>query len=62
LGQVEVEYETFKGWKTDISNINSFAELPVECQKYVKFIEDYLGVKIQFIGVGPSRSASITVF
>jgi len=62
LAQVDVEYVTLPGWKSDISNIHSFAELPPNCQSYVKFIEDYLGVKVQFIGVGPSRSASITVF
>jgi adenylosuccinate synthase len=62
LAQVEVEYVTLPGWKSDISNIHSFEELPANCQSYVKFIEDYLGVKVQFIGVGPSRSASITVF
>jgi len=62
LAQVEVEYVTLPGWKTDISNITSFADLPPNCQSYVKFIEDYLGVKVQFIGVGPSRSSSITVF
>jgi adenylosuccinate synthase len=62
LAQVEVEYVTLPGWKSDISNITSHADLPKNCQDYVKFIEDYLGVKVQYIGVGPSRSASITVF
>jgi adenylosuccinate synthase len=47
LAKVEVVYETLPGWESDISNCRTFEDLPENCQKYVRFIENYLGVKIQ---------------
>lgn len=47
LAKVEVVYETLPGWDSDITNCRTFEELPENCQKYVRFIENYLGVKIQ---------------
>ena len=60
LAQVEVQYVTLPGWKSDISSCKTFDSLPPNCQAYVKYIEDFLGVKIQYIGVGPSRDSTIT--
>ena len=44
LNKVEVQYKTFPGWNTDISNARSFKELPVNAQNYVRFIEDELQI------------------
>ncbi|KAG8807229.1 hypothetical protein FRC18_005662, partial [Serendipita sp. 400] len=60
LGRVTVEYVTLPGWKTDISKIRTFESLPEKCREYVEFIENFLGVKMGWIGVGPSRDAMIT--
>jgi len=62
LGQVEVQYKTLPGWKTDISKIKVFSELPENCRAYIKFIEEFLGVPIQYIGVGPEREETIKQF
>lgn len=62
LAKVEVVYQTFPGWKTDISKIETFDALPENAKKYVKFIEDYLGVRVQYIGTGPARESTITIF
>ncbi|KAK9449036.1 Adenylosuccinate synthetase [Limtongia smithiae] len=59
--KVEVEYVTLKGWSTSIADITSFDALPTETKAYLKFIEDFIGVKISYIGVGPARSAMIQV-
>ncbi|KAK9239565.1 Adenylosuccinate synthetase [Lipomyces kononenkoae] len=56
---VEVEYVTFKGWKTSIADIKSYDDLPEATKVYLKFIESYVGTKISWIGVGPARSAMI---
>jgi len=60
LGRVEVEYVTMPGWKTEISKMKTYEELPEKCREYVEFIETFLGVKIGWIGVGPARSNMIT--
>ncbi|KAL7422449.1 Adenylosuccinate synthase [Cryptotrichosporon argae] len=62
LAQVDVQYVTLPGWKSDITNCKTFADLPANCQAYVKYIEDFLGVKVEYIGVGPARESTITVF
>ena len=33
--------------------------MPDNCRKYVEFIEQFLNVDIEWIGVGPERSAMI---
>jgi adenylosuccinate synthase len=60
LSRVTVEYVTFPGWKSDITKATTFEELPEKCRQYVEYIEQFLGVKIGWIGVGPSRDSMIT--
>ncbi len=57
---VEPVYMDFEGWKTDMSKVTSEAEFPEEYKEYIKFIEDYLGVPIKYISVGPDRKQTIT--
>ncbi len=52
-------YKSFPGWKEEISKIKSFKKLPVNCQKYIKFVEKYLEVKVKIVSVSPEREASI---
>ncbi len=42
-------------WKEDISNIKRYVDLPNECKAYIKYIEEYVKVPIELIGVGPNR-------
>ncbi|KAL1359948.1 hypothetical protein HN51_005278 [Arachis hypogaea] len=59
LEQLEVEYETLAGWKSDISKIRKYSDLPKVAQQYVERIEELVGVPIHYIGVGPGRDALI---
>lgn len=52
-------YKTFDGWKEDITEIKKFKDLPLNCQAYIKFIENFLGVKISIVSTGPSREEYI---
>lgn len=56
---VEVEYITMPGWKTPITQMTSFEELPKNAQNYVLKIEELLGLPMRWVGVGPSRAAMI---
>lgn len=60
LAKVEVEYVTLAGWGTSIAATREFEALPENCQKYVSFIEEFLGVPVEWIGVGPRRESMIT--
>ncbi len=58
-------YREFNGWKKDLSKIRDSIELPVEAKDYLKFIEDFLEIKIIIVSVGPERDENIifgTVF
>jgi len=59
LSKVEVEYQTFKGWKKDISKLTTYDQLPSEAKNYIEGVEKLLGVPISWIGVGPEREAVI---
>lgn len=59
LSQVEVVYETVPGWKTDISGVREYEQLPAAARSYVERIEELIGLPIRYIGVGPGRDALI---
>lgn len=59
LDLYEPVYAEIDGWQEDITKINSFDELPENAQKYIKFIEDYLGIEVYLVSVGPDRSQNI---
>jgi len=58
---IEPEWETFKGWKTDTSSCRTAAELPGAMKPYVSFINEYLGVSINYISNGPGREQLIKI-
>ncbi|MBQ6420350.1 MAG: adenylosuccinate synthase [Clostridia bacterium] len=62
LTEAKPVYEMFEGWNCDISACRSFADLPVQAQKYVRFIEDAVGCPIQYVSVGAERDAYIRMF
>ena len=59
LGDIKPIYKSFKGWAQDISKISEDGDLPIELHNYVSFIEDFVGVPIKLISVGPDRSETI---
>jgi len=54
-------YEYLPGWKENISNAKSVADLPKNAQEYVKFLEKISGAPMNAIGVGPGRDETIVV-
>ena len=52
-------YQSFKGWQADLTNIRSFSDVPTELADYVYFLEDTLGLPINFISTSPDREAII---
>lgn len=56
---VEPVYAEIPGWMTDMTKMTSEDEFPEEFNAYVSFIEEYLGVPIKIISVGPDREQTI---
>ncbi|WP_295812679.1 adenylosuccinate synthase [uncultured Apibacter sp.] len=59
LSTYEVIYKELEGWNENISDVKSFENLPDSAKKYLQFIEEYLGVDIYLVSVGPERSQNI---
>lgn len=59
LEKVDIIYKELNGWDEDISKVRKFSDLPKNCQEYVKFIEEFLEVKIAIVSVGPAREEYI---
>jgi adenylosuccinate synthase len=54
-GKVEPVYETLPGWMTDTSEVSSLEDMPQAARDYVKRIEELVGARVRFVGVGPHR-------
>lgn len=59
LENIEVIYETLEGWSEDITKVKKFSDLPINAQKYVNYISEYLNTSITMISVGPERNQNI---
>jgi len=57
LEGVQPIYKEFKGWNDCINKVRKFSDLSSAAREYVRFIEDFLGVKAAFISVGERREA-----
>ena len=61
LHKVRPVYETLPGWGTDIEHIGRIEDLPAHARDYVRFIEEFAGVRVGMVGVGPSRDQTIVL-
>jgi adenylosuccinate synthase len=57
--EIEPIYHEFDGWKIDMTSMKSENEFPEEFNAYLDFLEDYLGVPIKIVSVGPDRAQTI---
>ncbi len=55
----EPVYETLAGWKTDITGVRRYEDLPQNARAYVERLEELVAVPILWISVGPNREQLI---
>jgi len=61
LAKVEPVYETFAGWKTDISKIRRYEDLPANAKKYLDRMAEFTQIKIGIVSVGANREQTIVL-
>ncbi len=61
LEECEPVYEELEGWKESTRGIREFDKLPVNAQKYIRHIEETLGVPVDIISTGKKRDDIIMV-
>lgn len=54
-------YKELPGFNENISNCTKFEHLPLNCQLYIKEVENICKCKITMIGVGPNRDQNIII-
>ncbi len=48
-------YLDLPGWREDISDTESFTDLPENARLYIELLEEIIGVDIEYVSVGPGR-------
>ena len=59
LERVEAVYEKQAGWRTDITSVRRFEDLPAAARGYVAALEQRVGAPVELISVGPERDQII---
>ncbi len=54
-------YTEFTGWNKDITEIETPSEIPNTLKEYITFIENYVGVPVTILSVGPDRKQTINL-
>jgi adenylosuccinate synthase len=54
-------YKEFEGWDEDLTQKESFENLPKTLKEYINFIEKELNIPISIVSVGPDRKQTIFV-
>ncbi len=52
-------YETHPGWRSDITAIRHFEDLPTNAQRYVLRVEELIETPVKWVSIGPRRDAMI---
>ena len=61
LEKVKPVYEEMPGWREDITQARTLAELPAAARGYLERISRLSGVKLAMVGVGAAREATIAI-
>lgn len=60
LFHAEPVYETLPGWGEGIAGVREFSALPKAAQRYVRFVEEFVGVPVALVGTG-ARTEDVIV-
>jgi adenylosuccinate synthase len=52
-------YEELPGWREEVSHVRKLGDLPPAARRYVRRIEELVGVPVDMISVGPEREQAI---
>jgi adenylosuccinate synthase len=53
------EFQPLEGWSEDIGDCRSESDLPQAARDYIGFIEEFIGVPVVLVGVGPGRDQNV---
>ena len=59
--RVKPVYETLEGWSENTRGARSWAELPAQAVKYVRYVEELIGCPVALLSTSPERDDTILV-
>ena len=59
--QIKPVYTRLPGWQTSTEGIPTFDQLPVNAQKYLRYLEEHSNAKIGMVSTGPDRNQTFSV-
>ncbi len=59
--EIEPQYKTFEGWRTDITQVKDYASMPAAMNTYINYLNDLIKVPVTYISNGPGRDQIISV-
>jgi adenylosuccinate synthase len=59
LEEAEPVLQSFRGWKTSLSEARVFEELPAAARSFISFIEEYTETPVDIVSVGYERKQTI---
>ncbi len=59
LERIKLVYESFEGWKTPLSAVTSYADLPRQARRYIEALANLTGTSVWIVSVGPRRDQTI---
>ncbi|HEY0897420.1 MAG TPA: adenylosuccinate synthase [Sphingobacteriaceae bacterium] len=57
----EPVYEAVPGWKEDLTQVKSPADLPEKLKAYIAYLEKHIGVPVKYLSVGPDRVQTLVL-
>ena len=58
---LSVNYTEIKGWHEDLTKMSKAEELPQSLNDYIAYIEEFVGVPVTIVSVGPDRDQTINM-
>ncbi len=52
-------YETWEGWREDVTGARTMSELPAKAHSYLERVAELIGVPVHVVSVGPDRAQTI---
>ncbi len=59
--KIDPSYQTFEGWKTDISKVSTYDSMPQAMKTYIDYLDNFLKVPVKYISNGPGREQIVSV-
>ncbi|WP_340817969.1 adenylosuccinate synthase [Methanolobus sp. WCC4] len=55
LARCKPVYEDLPGWDDDLTGVKEFDDLPQAAKDYITYLEEKMGVPVEYVSVGPAR-------